>query len=209
MATDSARATLIATTAADSFRPPNRDERKTGQAYPHPIFWKAFLVGVFASATIQALRVPTFIAVSWLPFGGQTVVVLSTVVHTVLHEATRLVSVPLTIPSPTSGFHSSFYLGLGWGVSQTAWGIVQAWEQLCLYEDVLTDAPEDVTCWDDGESGLTTVPEDQALLTPEDAMIQDEEDAAELASRVEILERMRARHELEEVMGIPFPVSLL
>lgn len=125
-----------------------------------------------------------FVAVSWLPLSGPSTVYLSSTLHALLHEATRMVSVPLTIPSATSGFHSSFYLGLGWGVAECAWGIVQGWEQLALYEDI----DEEDDCFDDCD--------DQG----------EEEDLEELEHRVSILQRMQARHELEEVMGVNFPL---
>ncbi|GMK58396.1 hypothetical protein CspeluHIS016_0504280 [Cutaneotrichosporon spelunceum] len=181
--------------------PPSSDEVDEGQVYPHPFFWKAFLIGTFASMAVQSLRVPMFILVSWLPLGGNAAVVVSTAAHVVVHEACRLVSVPLTIPSPTSGFHSSYWLGLGWGAAEAAWGIVQGYSQLSLYED-LSDpwAIRDLSC-DECE-------EDECL--PEELDLEDEaganDDLAELEDRVEILERMRARGELEDVMGLPFPL---
>lgn len=192
--------------------PPSKDERKEGQSYPHPFFWQAFLVGLFASFTVQSFRVPTFVATSWLQLSATWTVFLSTVLHACLHEAIRLVSVPLAKPSPTSGFHSSYYLGLGWGLAETAWGIVQAWEQIALYEDVLKPAgQDDLVSWTEsaGDSGLlSTVPEETSLLGDGADDGIDEDDIAELERRVEVLERFRARRELEDVMGIPFPVSL-
>ncbi|BEJ16807.1 hypothetical protein CspHIS471_0602080 [Cutaneotrichosporon sp. HIS471] len=180
--------------------PPSSDEKDEGQDYPHPFFWKAFLVGTFASMAVQSLRVPMFIFVSWLPLSGTAAVILSTTAHVVVHEACRLISVPLTIPSPTSGFHSSYYLGLGWGVAEAAWGIVQGYEQLSLYED-LSDP------WAIEELGCDDCDVDECA---EDMDLEDEaganDDLAELEHRVEILERMRARAELEDVMGLPFPL---
>lgn len=137
-----------------------------------------------------------FIAVSWLPLSGTLAVVVSTVAHVIVHEACRLVSVPLTIPSPTSGFHSSFWLGLGWGVAEAAWGIVQGYEQLSLYEDLsdpwIVAELEDQSD-NDEERNLCTVPEeDDTLLDPEDETGAND-DLEELEHRVEILERMRAR----------------
>ncbi|KLT40550.1 hypothetical protein CC85DRAFT_287393 [Cutaneotrichosporon oleaginosum] len=183
--------------------PPSDDEKDEGQAYPHPFFWKAFLVGTFASMAVQSLRVPMFILVSWLPLSGTGAVFVSTVAHVIVHEACRLVSVPLTVPSITSGFHSSYWLGLGWGVAEAAWGIVQGYEQLNLYED-LSDpwAIEDLACQECNDEGLCPVPED---MDPEDEAGAND-DLAELEHRVEILERMRARAELEDVMGLPFPL---
>lgn len=171
-------------------RPPSKEERDTGQQYPHPFFWKAFLVGLFASFTVQTLRVPVFVVTSWVGLSTQATVIASTVLYAAGHEAIRLISVPLTIPSPTSGFHSSYWLGLGWGLAETAWGIVQGWEQLALYEDVVK--PHDA--WDAGESGLVTVPEDVELLRGEIDDDDEEDDVAELELRVQVLERMRARH---------------
>lgn len=174
-------------------RPPSDDEEDEGQAYPHPFFWKAFLIGVFASFTVQSLRVPMFILSSWLPLSGGATVIVSTISHVIVHEACRLVSVPLTIPSPTSGFHSSFWLGLGWGAAETVWGIVQGYEQLSLYEDlsdpwVVEEIGDDC---DDEERDLRTVPEDEALDPEDEAGAND--DLAELEHRVTILERMRSR----------------
>jgi hypothetical protein len=45
-------------------RPPNKKEKREGQSFPHPILWSPFLVGVFASCTVQTLRVPTWSIVS-------------------------------------------------------------------------------------------------------------------------------------------------
>lgn len=45
-------------------RPPNKKEKREGQSFPHPILWSPFLVGVFASCTVQTLRVPTWSVVS-------------------------------------------------------------------------------------------------------------------------------------------------
>lgn len=183
--------------------------------YPHPIFWKAFLVGLFASFTVQSLRVPTWVGVSWLLLSNSWTIVLSTVVHAILHEGIRLVSIPLTIPSPTSGFHSSYYLGLGWGVAEAAWGIVQGWEQLELYRDLLEEErwDEEAPLCDEpaeigngngngnGSNGLATVPETEALLVADAEEQQYLEDEAELALRVEVLERMRARQGALEPAG--------
>lgn len=175
-------------------RPPSKDERKEGQSYPHPFFWQAFLVGLFASFTVQSFRVPMFVATSWLHLSATWTVFLSTVFHAILHEAVRLVSVPLVKPSPTSGFHSSFWLGLGWGLAETAWGIVQGWEQLSLYEDVLK-GPQEIAGWADieGDSGLTTVPEEAPLIAEDDDDDDRDDEIAELERRVEVLERFRAR----------------
>lgn len=136
---------------------------------------------------------PIFVATSWFPLSTPWTVFISTVVHAIGHETIRLVSVPLVIPSPTSGFHSSFWLGLGWGLAETAWGIVQGWEQLALYEDVIKNATLSSAWSDGGESGLATVPEDDELDDEEDdeERMQDED---ELELRVQVLERMRARH---------------
>ena len=187
-------------------RPPSKDEQDAGQQYPHPFFWKAFLVGLFASFTVQSLRVPMYIATSWLPLSNPWAVFISTVLHCIGHEAVRLISVPLTIASPTSGFHSSYWLGLGWGLAETAWGIVQGWEQLSLYEDVVK-LPPHVSAWSDsGESGLTTVPEETELLNDDDDLDEEGrlEDEEELERRVQVLERMRARQGESFVM-LPCP----
>lgn len=58
----------------------------------------------------------------------------SVVAATIVHELVRLSTLPLIIPSITSGFHSSFYLGLGWGAAETTWGIVRGWQMLAPYE---------------------------------------------------------------------------
>lgn len=143
-----------------------------------------------------------FVAVSWLPLSGPSAVYLSTTLHALLHEATRMVSVPLTIPSATSGFHSSYYLGLGWGVAECAWGIVQGWEQLALYQD----DDEQPFC-DDACAEECMDPEGPVDLDAEDPDDDDDDDDLdELEHRVSILQKMQARHELEQVMGTPFPM---
>lgn len=173
-------------------RPPSRDERKAGQTYPHPFYWKAFSIGVFASITVQALRVPTFVATSSLRISPTAAVILSTIISTALNEALRLLSVPLTTPSPTSGFHSSFWLGLGWGTAETVWGIVQGYEQLALYEDVLGDAaPQEcgACAWDAEDADETYDEFPDSPVGEEEVLLEEEE----LERRVEVLENMRAR----------------
>ncbi|EJT51925.1 hypothetical protein A1Q1_06848 [Trichosporon asahii var. asahii CBS 2479] len=169
-----------------------RDERKAGQTYPHPFYWKAFSIGVFASITVQALRVPTFVATSSLRISPTAAVILSTIISTALNEALRLLSVPLTTPSPTSGFHSSFWLGLGWGTAETVWGIVQGYEQLALYEDVLGDAaPQEcgACAWDAEDADETYDEFPDSPVGEEEVLLEEEE----LERRVEVLENMRAR----------------
>ncbi|KAK4684474.1 hypothetical protein P7C73_g5700, partial [Tremellales sp. Uapishka_1] len=203
--------------------PPNKKERRAGQRYPHPIFIKPFLIGVFASCTVQTIRVPTWVISSWLSLPRVWTTILSTFLHTTLHELLRLASVTLTTASPSSGFHSSYYLGLGWGVAEVAYGIVQGWEQLALYEDAMSPVAEDEEAPADDErskmeSGLSVVREEvnesEVILsgetTPEgegDGELEREqaEDEAELERKVEILERMRGRRELEHILGLPFP----
>lgn len=124
-------------------------------------------------------------------------VVTSTIFSTALHEALRLLSVPLTIPSPTSGFHSSFWLGLGWGTAETVWGIVQGWEQLALYQDVLGDAaPQEcgACAWDaEAEAAEAELELDESYdefpVAEEEVLLEEEE----LERRVEVLENMRSR----------------
>ncbi|RSH91848.1 hypothetical protein EHS25_009218 [Saitozyma podzolica] len=160
--------------------PPNKRERESGQTYPHPFLIAPFAIGIFASCTVQTLRIP-----------------VSTTLHTLLHELVRLSTLPLIVPSPTSGFHSSYYLGLGWGVAEAAWGIVQGWDQLALYEDIMR--PSDVE-----ESRETSSKGERRILLLQEEPV-DELDEAELERKVEILENMRARRDLEEVIGVPFP----
>jgi hypothetical protein len=54
-------------------RPPNEEERKHGQTYPHAFLWKPLLVGVFASCTVQTMRVPVWVMVSWFRLRPGTV----------------------------------------------------------------------------------------------------------------------------------------
>ncbi|WVQ74287.1 hypothetical protein IAR50_003884 [Cryptococcus sp. DSM 104548] len=211
--------------------PPSEKERRAGQHYPHPFLSNPFLVGIFASCTVQTLRVPIYVVVSWFGMSFTAVEYLSRVVHTILHELLRLSSLPLSPASPTSGFHSSYYLGLGWGVAEVAWGIVQGWEQLALYQEVMlpsTSSADDRIYLEDhsieqGEGGgrmrdgmLSAVEErdeDEASLDDyedgddvSDVSSEDDElDETELGKKVEILERIRARRELEEVIGVAFP----
>lgn len=120
---------------------------------------------------------------------------ISTIIGTTLHEALRLLSVPLTVPSPTSGFYSSFWLGLGWGVAEMVWGTVQAFEQLALYQDVLGDAPErgcGACAWDAGISDFSPEGMDEEEAEAEEEAILEVEEE-ELERRVEALENMRAR----------------
>ena len=118
----------------------------------------------------------------------------STALHATIHELIRLSTLPLIISPTTSGFHSSYYLGLGWGAAEAAWGIVQGWDQLALYEDVMKPEAGDeerssgkVETEDeiDGGEGLLD------LVTIQEA--RDVDDEVDLERKVEILERMRAR----------------
>ncbi|KAL7418412.1 hypothetical protein Q5752_006870 [Cryptotrichosporon argae] len=206
--------------------PPSDAERKAGQKYPHPLLWKPFFIGLTTSITVQSLRVPCWVVVSWLPLSDSWTSYVSTVVHTTLHEVLRLAALTVTLASPTSGFHSSYYLALGFGAAEAAWGIVQGWEQLALYEDVLSGRVEDNEyAGESGWDGLSVVPEDPergesaiglVLGTPAgardrneprviDEQAEREADEAELERKVGILERMRARHDLEQAIGLPFP----
>jgi hypothetical protein len=95
-------------------------------------------------------------------------------------------------PSPTSGFHSSYYLGLGWGLAEAIWGIIQGWEQLSLYEDVLKQDQGE----EDGE-GLGLIMHDEQQDEREGGVSyferQDELEEADLERKVEALENMRER----------------
>lgn len=140
-----------------------------------------------------------------------TLDVSSRILHSTLHEALRLLTLPLIVPSPTSGFHSSYYLGLGWGVAEVTWGIVQGWEQLALYQEVMPGPDRiylpDEEDHDDDEDGQERAKREGMLSAVEerdeeesDREIEEEEDEeedvlddSELEKKVEILERMRAR----------------
>lgn len=120
----------------------------------------------------------------------------STTLHTIIHELIRLSTLPLSVPSPTSGFHSSYYLGLGWGIAEAIWGIIQGYDQLALYEDVMRPENDDEEALSGNKSG-----EDEHY-TDSDATSMDGEpytdeieraDEAELERKVEVLERMRER----------------
>ncbi|KAK1922103.1 hypothetical protein DB88DRAFT_497151 [Papiliotrema laurentii] len=186
--------------------PPNKHERRHGQTYPHPFLWKPLFVGIFAGCTVQTIRVPVYVVVSWLGASPTITTYVSTILHSIIHELIRLSSLPLSTPSPTSGFHSSYYLGLGWGIAEAAWGIVQGYEQLSLYQDIMKPDEGDEEAYrkaenevvEDDVSDTSSMDEEQL----EDAQRADE---AELERRVEVLERMRARRDLEEVIGVPFP----
>jgi hypothetical protein len=191
-------------------RPPNKHERRHGQTYPHPFLWKPLFVGIFAGCTVQTIRVPVYVVVSWLGASPTITTYVyvytmshlialrlinrSTILHSIIHELIRLSSLPLSTPSPTSGFHSSYYLGLGWGIAEAAWGIVQGYEQLSLYQDIMKPDEGDEEAYrkaenevvEDDLSDTSSMDEEQL----EDAQRADE---AELERRVEVLERMRAR----------------
>lgn len=107
-----------------------------------------------------------------------------------------MATLPIIVPSPTSGFHSSYYLGLGWGLAEVTWGIVQGWEQMSLYEDVMTPELDSgmgeskiqglgLVDDSDGESGYTI-----QGMNEVDRQLEEE---AELERKVEALERMRGR----------------
>lgn len=136
--------------------------------------------------------------------------VSSRILHSTLHEALRLLTLPLIVPSPTSGFHSSYYLGLGWGVAEVTWGIVQGWEQLALYQEVMPSSnriylPDEEDHDDEDEQerakreGMLSAVEERDEeesdrdIEEEEHEEVDELDDSELEKKVEILERMRAR----------------
>ncbi|KAK6909398.1 hypothetical protein I203_103416 [Kwoniella mangroviensis CBS 8507] len=219
--------------------PPTKREREAGQKYPHPILFKPFLIGIFASCTVQTIRVPVWVVVSWFKLSiGQTTF-WSTSLHAIIHELLRLSTLPLITISPTSGFHSSYYLGLGWGLAEVTYGIIQGWEQIELYKEVMRPSgslslssdpnDRDVEAQTTGGNGtartnkthegmLSSVlersdEEDSQVIyddlnqqdQEEEEIEEEEEEEEELERKVEILERMRARRDLEEVIGLPFP----
>lgn len=134
----------------------------------------------------------------------------STTLHSTLHELIRMSTLPIITPSPSSGFHSSYYLGLGFGLAEVTWGIVQGWEQMSLYEDVMTPELDagleegkteglglingDLTDGDENESSATI----QAI----DDVTRQLEEEAELERRVEALERMRGRRGASEISQV-------
>ncbi|KAE8539373.1 hypothetical protein D1P53_004473 [Cryptococcus gattii VGV] len=203
--------------------PPTQKEREAGQQYPHPLLPYPFIIGIFASCTVQTVRVPIFVVVEWFGFSSTAIGYISRILHSTLHEALRLLTLPLIVPSPTSGFHSSYYLGLGWGVAEVTWGIVQGWEQLALYQEVMPSSnriylPDEEDHDDDGDEQERAKREGMLSAVEErdeeesDIEIEEEEDEeedvlddSELEKKVEILERMRARRDLEQVIGVPFP----
>ncbi|KIY35017.1 hypothetical protein I305_02582 [Cryptococcus gattii E566] len=203
--------------------PPTKKEREAGQQYPHPLLPYPFIIGIFASCTVQTIRVPIFVVVEWFGFSSTATGFISRILHSTLHETLRLLTLPLIVPSPTSGFHSSYYLGLGWGVAEVAWGIVQGWEQLALYQEVMPSSdriylPDEEDHDDDGDEQERAKREGMLSAVEErdeeesDREIEEEEDEdedvlddSELEKKVEILERMRARRDLEQVIGVPFP----
>lgn len=130
------------------------------------------------------------------PFVVPKLTISSTTLHSTTHELLRMATLPIIIPSPTSGFHSSYYLGLGWGLAEVTWGIVQGWEQMSLYEDVMTPELDfgmeeskvqglGLVEDSDGESGYTI-----QGMNEVDRQLEEE---AELERKVEALERMRGR----------------
>lgn len=80
------------------------------------------------------------------------------------------------------------------------WGIVQGWEQMSLYEDVMT--PEPGASVEQGKTeGLGLIngdvvdedDESTGTIQPMDDVTRQLEEEAELERRVEALERMRGR----------------
>jgi hypothetical protein len=112
-----------------------------------------------------------------------------------------MATLPIIIPSPSSGFHSSYYLGLGWGLAEVTWGIVQGWEQMSLYEDVMTqelDEGLDESKFEglgllSGEDGDAEAERSHDTIYSMDEVARQEEEEAELERKVEALERMRGR----------------
>ncbi|ORX40591.1 hypothetical protein BD324DRAFT_611428 [Kockovaella imperatae] len=181
--------------------PPTKRERDEGQVYPHPIFWRPFLIGLFASCTVQTLRVPVWVFMSWFSIPPSLETFLSTTTHTILHELVRLSSVTLITRTTCSGFHSVFYLGLGWGAAEVAWGIVQGYEQLSLYEDLLSSGQTETSAPQEADEEE----EDEELEVGNDTFALEQEAVTDLERKVEVLERVRARRDLEEVIGVPYP----
>nr|XP_018260855.1 uncharacterized protein I303_06572 [Kwoniella dejecticola CBS 10117]OBR83013.1 hypothetical protein I303_06572 [Kwoniella dejecticola CBS 10117] len=199
--------------------PPNKREREAGQQYPHPLLFKPFVIGIFASCTVQTIRVPIWVIVSWLRLSQAQVTFWSTSLHATIHELLRLCTLTLITISPISGFHSSYYLGLGWGSAEVTWGIVQGWEQIELYKEVMrpssspqlpsadleSQRPLAPTLSRNGkrEGLLSSVSErsdeddsqaiDDQPLEEEREDNEAEEDEEDLERKVEILERMRSR----------------
>ncbi|WWC72036.1 uncharacterized protein I206_105995 [Kwoniella pini CBS 10737] len=207
--------------------PPNKHEKEAGQKYPHPLLFKPFIIGIFASCTVQTIRVPIWVIVSWSKISQRRITFWSTTLHATIHELLRLCTLTLITISPISGFHSSYYLGLGWGSAEVTWGIVQGWEQIELYKEVMRPSSSPQLPTTDLEAqevsgpkvngngkreGLSSVSErsdeDDSQAIYDESIDQqegDEEDEEDLERKVEILERMRARRDLEDILGLPFP----
>lgn len=162
-----------------------------------------FLYGVLSLGLVYLQRGPPPCKLSSLCTRNQSLTARSTILHSTLHELIRLSTLPIIEPSPTSGFHSSYYLGLGFGLAEVTWGIVQGWEQLSLYEDVMT--PELDYGLEGGKiEGLGLINEDHydeddddnesaGTIHAVDEVTRQLEEEAELERKVEALERMRGR----------------
>ncbi len=114
-----------------SARPPTSSQRENGSPYPHPFLYKPFLLGLFTSTSVQAMRLPLLDAMNGLVLtlfgvevlgrkGGLALLVLlvthlfvprlnadllstsSVTLHTILHELIRLLSLLLLLPIPST-----------------------------------------------------------------------------------------------------------
>lgn len=252
--------------------PPTSSQRENGSPYPHPFLYKPFLLGLFTSTSVQAMRLPLLDAMNGLVLtlfgvevlgrkGGLALLVLSVTLHTILHELIRLLSLLLLLPIPSTTlsplpssndlFQHVYHLALGWGIAEASWGIASAWGQgMRLYWDVMRqptpkvvienmrseDLPRRRGWWArlTGSSNPkekktdvenhTTPPRqvdipvghhavistdfvDQANVseTSSESEREEEEEEEDLERKIGILERMKGRRDLEEVLGQPFP----
>jgi len=140
--------------------PPTIAQRQAGSPYPHPFLTRSFLIGVFTSISVQAVRVPLYDVLDSFALTvsggvvlgrrtGLAVLIISVVLHTTVHELIRLLSITLLVIPPTAAslsavpsandlFQHVYYLALGWGMAEASWGIAAGWgEGIRLYWDVM------------------------------------------------------------------------
>jgi len=131
--------------------------------------------------------------------------ILSTIIHVAVHTFLRFAAFPLLRLQLTPRHQQEFppklhwhdpsftvvwWLAIGWGAAEATVAIVQGYEQLSLYRDVLLPGPIDV------ERVMESIDSLRDHTESENVQMQVDQDLDQLMA-------IKAREELEEVYGMP------
>ncbi|KAG7579942.1 hypothetical protein FFLO_00150 [Filobasidium floriforme] len=143
--------------------------------------------------------------------------------HTAMQELLRVIALYLcephssTMVTTTRLFQQSYYLGIGWGAAEAFWGITRGWfSGVRLWSDLLDKVSVEPVA-DPERNMSTSTAQDYATATSQQmesevvvaddqssvSSLEDEED--NLLAKIEALQRLRGRKDLEDALGKPFP----